>query len=303
MGNFKKNAIYRKFLRPIKHFFGYILFGVIILKIRVFPRKLWLFLASYLGKLAFLIFRKSRNIALSNLEMAFPKMSEKERISIAKESFINSARNTIDIVKAAQILNSKEPLFEIIDEKYLIEYKNNFGGGIVITGHIGAFELIPGIWVLRGYKVAVVGRRLYDERIDRMLIKQRERMGVVNIPSDSHPKRIIDLARDGYFIGTLMDTFTKSVVGRTAPFFGHPVRTISAPVLISRLMKRPLLPMCIFREREKHILRVFPPVNIPITDNKDSDIEIGLKLANKCIEMMIREHPEQWIWFHERFKE
>lgn len=303
MGNFKKSGFYRKLLRPIKHFFGYIFFGLLIIKIRIFPRKLWLFFASLFGKIAFVLFREGRKLSIANIGIAFPEKNEKEKISLAKQAFIQSAKNSIDIVKAMQILNSRTPLFDIIDERYLTEYKNKYGGGIVIAGHIGAFELIPAIWVGKGYKIAVVGRRLYDKHIDRILIKQRERMGIVNIPSDSHPKRIIDLAREGYLVGTLMDTWTKSVEGSPALFFGKKVRTISAPVILSRLLKKPLLPMCIFREDEKHILRVFEPIDIPITKDRESDIAIGLEMANKAIEKMIRIYPTQWIWFHDRFRE
>jgi len=280
----------------------------LILRIIIFiehllPSRLLHWLAGLAGKLGHKLLKKDRRIAEKNLEIAFPNISEQKKYELARSCFIQSALNLSDSIRTMGIIFADPPLYDVEGGEEMDKYYANYGGGIVITGHIGCFELIPGICVNMGYKVGVVGRRLYDPRIDKILVRQREKMGVFNIPSDAHPRTVITLIKKGYFIGTLMDTFTKSVDGREASFFGRRVRTISAPIALSRLIKRPVLPMSIRRNNgERFILKIRPPIEIPITDNTDRDVAEGIERANRVLEEMIREYPEQWIWYHNRFR-
>ncbi|RKZ31134.1 hypothetical protein DRQ36_03065 [bacterium] len=288
----------------MKHGVGYVFLRIIIWKIRLSPRKVALFLASIFGKLAFRFLRKDRKIALKNLEIAFPDKSLEEREKLARETFRQSAMNLFDAMRTRKNVLSEPPIWEIEGAEYFEKFHEDYGGGVVITGHIGCFELIPGIWKRLGYKIAVVGRRLYDERVDRLLIKQRESMGIVNVPSDANPRVIARLIREGYFVGFLMDTFTESVDGIQSRFFGRETRTISGPIALARLMGRPVLPMAIYR-REKYgfLLKVLPPMEINKTADKNADIADGVLRANAILEKMILDRPDQWIWYHDRFRD
>ncbi len=261
-------------------------------------------MASIFGKLAFRFLRKDRKIALKNLEIAFPDKSLEEREKLARETFRQSAMNLFDAMRTRKNVLSEPPIWEIEGAEYFEKFHEDYGGGVVITGHIGCFELIPGIWKRLGYKIAVVGRRLYDERVDRLLIKQRESMGIVNVPSDANPRVIARLIREGYFVGFLMDTFTESVDGIQSRFFGRETRTISGPIALARLMGRPVLPMAIYR-REKYgfLLKVLPPMEINKTADKNADIADGVLRANAILEKMILDRPDQWIWYHDRFRD
>ena len=276
---------------------------IAILIFRTMPRSAALAIASFFGKLWYRLASRDRRIALKNLKIAFPKMPENERLSIAKECFRQSAMNLADSIRAKSLVEDEPPLWKIEGEEYLRSVRDEFGGGVVLTGHIGCFELMAGIWTKKGYNVAVVGRKLYDARVDRILVKQRESMGIDNIPSDAHPKRVITSIKKGRFIGTLTDTWTKSVDGITAPFFGRNVRTISAPAGLARLTGTPLLPMAIFRVGKKRfLLKVWPPISIERSSDKAADIRELVERSNEALETMIRYRPDQWIWFHDRFR-
>jgi len=299
----RKSAFYRKFLRPIKHVLGYWLLLAIVFFVRIKPRGIVLCLARLLGKFVFRVSKKDREIALENLAIAFPEISETERIATARMCFANTMMNFADMLRVKSLMKKRPPIWRIEGEEHLREVQSRYGGGIVITGHIGPFELIAPIWKSLGVNVAVVGRRLYDERIDRLLVKQRQKTGVENIPSDSHPRRVLSMIRSGYLIGTLIDTHTKSVDGLPAPFFGREVRTISAPAGLARISGTPLLPMAIFREgKAGFLLKVWAPIEVERTSDRDADIRELLRRGNEAIEAMIRFRPEQWIWFHDRFR-
>ena len=299
----KKGHIYRKYIRPVKHAMGYAFLRILIWKIRWIPRPLCLWWAALMGRLGYLLLGRDRKLALNNLAIAYPEMPDSERKRLAKEVFRHSAMNLVDIAVADKLVLAEEKRWRVEGEEHIAGYAKKFGGGIVITGHIGCFELMPGICVRRGYKVGVVGRQLFDERIDRILTRQREKMGFVNVPSDSSPRKIIRLIKDGHIVGILMDTNTISVDGRPAPFFGNAARTITGAVALALLLDKPLLPMAIYREgKYDFVLKIWPPIELEKTGDKDRDLDAGLALANRQLEEIINLHPEQWIWYHPRYK-
>jgi len=300
----KKGPFYRKYIRPVKHGIGYIFIVMIMWIFRVLPRRLVLWKTRIAGKLGFFLLKKDRRTALKNIEFIYPGMKKDNRRELAKNSFAFSAMNFVDIARLGKVDFSNREFYAIEGREYLDEYIEKYGGGIVITGHIGCFEMIPGIVNSLGYKVAVIGRKLYDPRVDDLLVRRRESAGIVNLASDIYPRRIIKMIKEGFLFGILMDTNTRSVEGQTAPLFGHETRTISGPITIAYLMKIPVLPMAIYRRDDgTFILRISPWVEIPRTGDKKADIQKGLELANSAIERMIDFSPKEWIWYHERYPE
>ncbi len=300
----KKGPFYRKFIRPLKHAVGLAIIKIAILKIRLFPRGLTLCFMRLLGTFAYLVLKRDRKIALANLSHVFPEKTDSELEDFARNVFRRRAMDLADMVLARKIVNSDPPLWRVQGEEHMRDYLDKYGGGVVITGHIGCFELIPGICAKIGYRVGVVGRQLYDPRVDKILVKQRESLGMIVVPSDASPRRLIRLIKDGYFVGILMDTNTRSVDGRPADFFGLETRTISGPIALSIMLKRPPLPMAIYREDRNHfVLKIHPPIEHEITGDKDLDVKSGLRAANRAIEGLILDHPEEWIWFHPKFRD
>lgn len=300
----KKCSFYRKYIRPVKHAVGLAIIKIGIWKIRLFPRGISLWFMRLLGSFACLVLRRDRKIAMTNLSYVFPEKSHNEIKNLAGRVFQNASMNLADAALAKKIIDSEPRIWRVEGEKRLREYQETFGGGVVITGHIGCFELIPGICAKIGYKVGVVGRQLYDPRVDEILVRQRESLGMVVVPSDSSPRKLIRLIREGYFIGILMDTNTKSVDGRLSEFFGLQTRTISGPIGLSILLERPPLPMAIYREeKNRFVLKIHPPLKFELSGDKDKDLENGLRSANIVIEQMILDSPEEWIWFHSKFRD
>lgn len=300
----KKGPLYRKFIRPVKHTVGLAIIKIAIWKIRLFPRRLTLWFMRLLGSFAFLVLKRDRKIAIANLSRVFSEKTDSELEDFTRDVFRRRAMDLADMVLAKKIVNSDPHLWRVEGEEHMRDYLDKYGGGVVIASHIGCFELIPGICAKIGYKVAVVGRQLYDPRVDEILVKQRESLGMVVVPSDASPRRLIRLIKDGYFVGILMDTNTKSVDGRPAEFFGLETRTISGPIALSLMLKKPPLPMAIYREdRNRFVLKIHPPIEHEITGDKERDLKNGLRAANRAIERLIFDHPEEWIWFHPKFRD
>jgi len=114
---------------------------------------------------------------------------------------VQIARNAADVIRSQHI--SPEDLADLVDVEgmeYFDEAYAQGKGAIVITGHIGNFEL-SAAWMsaVKKVPVSVIGRKLYDERFDRLVVENRRRFGMEVIPSDASAKRVYSaLKEDGY---------------------------------------------------------------------------------------------------------
>lgn len=295
----RKNAIVMRHhsLRAVKNFVAFVLIRCFIVLFRWLPYRIAIGLGGTLGALWWRFGKRDRNIAVANIKEHWDRTNAE---SLSKRCFISSGKSAAMMIRLGKGLEQFEITFaerEIFDEQY------RKGKGIIaLTGHIGPFEIIPAYIASLGYKVAVVARNLYDPRLDRLLVRQRERFGIVDLPSTVSARPIIKALRDGYAVGVLGDVRTRSVRSSESLFFGASADTVEGPVLIARSLGLPLLPLAIFPAGGRRlVLRVLPPVAIPSTDDRKHDLEQGLLLMNRALEQLISLCPEQWIWYHPRW--
>lgn len=295
-----KSKFYKKHIRPIKHRFAYNLVMILIFFVRLLPRrlsiKLCVFFARLYSKLPTRNLRRAKKSVSVATENSYnlPKDLIGDCFAMAGQNTVIVIRLTKDLPKLTVDFKCKATFDKLYEEGK---------GVIVVTGHIGPFELIPAYLANMGYKISVVGKRLFERRIDSYLVKTRESFGTVNVQSDDSPRKLIKLLKEGYALGILPDVNTKSVAFEQIEFFGKKTRTAVGPVALARVTGLPILPMAIYTKSDYSFeLICLEEFNIAKTDNKDDDIARGLKEMNTAIEKLIMKDPTQWIWFHPRFK-
>lgn len=232
-------------------------------------------------------------------------ISGKKLKAHVRACFESMAKNLIDIIRMGQW--SKEYIGDIVNIEGLEHFDSAYNQGkgvIALTGHIGNFELLAA-WFsyYKGYKVSVIGRKLYDIRFDRMLVSQRQRFNINNIPTTSSVKTIMKVLNDGHLLGVLLDQDSTKVTGCFVDFFGKKANTAAGPIYIARKTGSPVLPMAIYRKNDdKYSIRIMPPLELNWTNNKDENIKKTLVKCNRAIEELIRYNPTQWVWIHNRWQ-
>ena len=108
--------------------------------------------------------------------------------------------------------------------------------------------------------------------------------------------------KKNHLVGFLIDQDTR-VQSRHVPFFG---RLASTPIGAAQCALRqdiPVFAMFMQRKDDKHQISV---QEIPLEQFKARPKEEGITALTaemtKHIEQAVREHPSQWMWFHERWK-
>ncbi len=169
-------------------------------------------------------------------------------------------------------------------------------GVIVLTPHIGCFEVI-GLYVAERFPMTCMYRPPRYPALDRMMHQGRERGHMKLAPTDLGGVRLLLKAlKRGEVIGVLPDQAPGNGEGEWAPFFGRPAYTMT---LLGRLVEASgaTVVMCLgerLPEGAGYALH-FSPVSF------ESQASVPVQL-NAALEVMIRQHPEQYLWSYNRYK-
>ncbi len=290
--------------RKIKNTLIYLFLRTLLWGVACLPWRLALSLGAALGWLFQAAVPGERRRALASLASAFPELSAVERGRLARRTFAAMGRNALEFFKLhAYSARRITGLVEAVEGRQHMEAALARGRGVVcLTAHLGNWEILPILTNSLGWPSAVVAQRLYDPRLDALLNRFRERRGVRVIQRGRVTSEIIRCLRRNMLLGVLNDQDT-DVDSRWAPFFGRPAKT---PVGIFRLIRKTgsaLVPIFIARQPSgKNRVYIEPEIPLPASEDLEADLQAGAARSNQVIERFVRRFPDQWVWFHQRWK-
>jgi len=258
-----------------------------------------------LGAIAGRVAATDSRRATDNLGVAFPEAPAPVRRALASAMFRQLGRNAFEFLRLEGA--SRDDVISRVSrvegmENFLVAHQRG-KGVIVITGHIGCWELLPAYFVAIGYPVTVVGRRMTVTRLNERLVGVRHGLGVTSLDRDENPRPMFDVLARGEILGVLIDQHTR-VAGTWVPFFGKPAHTPTAVAKLALSTGAAIVPMGIFLERGgQHVVRVSPEVVAKATGSREGDVKAITTASSLAVEELIRLDPAQWVWFHRRWRE
>lgn len=289
--------------RPIRVFI-LLLFRFISFIILALPIKIGLILGQVFGNLSFYILKKDRKKALKNLDIAFgDSKSKAEKRNIAKKAFENLGKNFVEVMSI--------PKFNKGDVNRYVSCRNigalrrfvrENKGVIILSAHFGNWELLAHYISMQGLPINVIARRVRIGVLEAFLAGIRKKNNVNVLYRDASAKEIVDLLRNGKFIGIMPDQDMDSVSGVFVDFFGKSAWTPCGPAVLNLLTGVSIVPCFIVRKPFGHEFLIENPVELIKTGDKKNDILENTQRYTKVIEEYIRRFPEHWVWFHDRWK-
>ena len=242
-------------------------------------------------------FRKK--VVLKNLEIAFPKMSKKERIKIAKQFYKNFIFYMTDIIDSLNI--SKEELRNkvIIKEEQNLKLALNSNKPIVfMTAHFGNWEVAPKV-IGAFYKEMVVLMREFDNpKIGEFFKKSRSSFNISPLNKKKSAREIIKAFKENKALGVLIDQHSTSNTAIEVEFFNKKVKFNRGISTLAKKFDAIIVPMFTYFENGKYILEFQTPREFRNGDT----IESFTQWQATTIENMIKRYPSEYYWFHKRFK-
>lgn len=284
-----------------------ITYGLAVSFVRLFnflPRRACLFISSWLGLLASRLLPRDRYKAMRHLALVYgDSLSIERRRTIVRHLYINAARNIADVIRFRDHFSDEiRPLVTVEGLEHFQRAIERGKGLIGITGHIGNFELVAAWVASSGFKTAVIGRRMYDERLDRLLLENRKETGIVNIATTDSPRVIVKWLKEGGALGVLIDNDSMRVRGMHVPMFNRLANTPIGQSVLGLRTGAAFVPMaCVRTGDNRYRLIIRPEVTIEPSGDQDRDVYQITLACTREIERFILEFPDQWIWFHNRW--
>jgi KDO2-lipid IV(A) lauroyltransferase len=269
------------------------------------PRPLGRATGALVARIAYASLGRLRQVGLRNLALAFPEMPAAEREHILRLEYRNLGWLLAEFCGMAHY--SLEYAARFIRYEGLDHYlaaRDRGQGVLVLTGHLGAWELSSFYHSLAGYPMGMVIRRLDNPLVDRMVNRIRCRHGNRVLHKDDFARGLLAAMRAGETVGILMDTNMTPPQGLFVPFFGTLACTASGMARIALKTGAAVVPgFLLWEEAERqYVLHFYPEVALVDTEDTEADTAENTARLTAVIEDIIRQYPSQWLWMHRRWK-
>ena len=260
------------------------------------------------GVLAFAVYwlaGRLRRVGKRNLELALPELSDRARKKILRGVFRSLGRQLVEFCRMARYTpeNTRAWLRTEGLEHYLAAEARG-KGVLVITGHLGAWELSSFYHSMMGHPMGMVIRRLDNRKLDEFVNGIRCLHGNYVLHKDDFGRGLLKAMHAGGTVGILMDTNMTPPQGVFVEFFGRQACTATGLAHVARKTGAAVLPgFMVWEAAEgRYVLHFGPEVEIPQTEDVSADIVEGTRRCTAVIEAWIRRYPDQWLWIHRRWK-
>ena len=270
--------------------------------VRCMPYDLLLFLGRILGNLYYLLIKKERERAVSQMMPAL-KVSEEEARKLVRESFVNLARNVLDILYMPNL--NEENLHEYIEIDHLERMQEAIAeehGVVVLTGHVGTWEWLSAAFTLNGLPVTAIAKPQPNQQYTDLLNDLRATIHVEIFSRGTSELLAAGRAlKKGKILGFLADQ-DAGPGGAFIEFLGKTASTPMGPAVFSNKFHSPVLPAFILRRPDgRHRVVIGEVLRYEDTGDTDRDLYEFTRKMTKILEQVIRENPTQWIWFQKRW--
>lgn len=268
------------------------------------PQRLGLWSGRRLGDLASWVLPGRRRVARANLARAFPERERREWNRLCRESFRHLGMTFVEactfFFRPPSVMLSR---VEVEGAEHLKTAMAAGRGVLLLTAHLGNWELLAAAHVQTGYSLSVVARPLDSPVLDRLATRLREDGGVEVIPKHRAARRVLEALRRGAMVGILLDQNASRREGVFVPFFGEPASTSKSLALFALSSGAPVVPVFIHREAGgRHRVVVEPAVPPPATGEREQDVAAFTAAFARVVEARVRQWPEQWLWIHRRWR-
>jgi KDO2-lipid IV(A) lauroyltransferase len=271
------------------------------------PLTVALRLGAWLGEIFYLLDRRDRRIALFNLKIAFPEKDAAEHRRILRASCRNLGRVAAEFCHLQRLDAGRLSRVVSFDDRAAWEHaieRAGRQGAVILTAHFGNWELLAYAHGLLGHPVTLVHRAMRNAVFDRAITAVRSTAGTRAIKKRAAAKEALRTLKQHGILAIPADQNQVFSYGVFVDFFGVPACTTAGPARLAMLTGAPVIPVFLVREGEssRHRIEVLPDVEMVVTGDRGADILENTWRCTAVIEDLIRRHPEQWIWFHKRWK-
>ena len=271
----------------------------------VMPRSLGRRIAAWITRFLYALLPKLRKTAEVNLRIAFPDWTEAQRKVLIRKMLRNLGWMAAEFARFPKYTKENIEQFVMLDgHENFFEGQRRGKGVVILTGHIGAWELSSFAHSLYGFPLHYMARPIENARIDTLVNSYRCRAGNRPIFKNESARAMLKILKDAGTIGILADQNTMPEEAVFVDFFGKAASTTTGIARVASHTDAAVVPgYAVWDENlRKYRLRFEPPVQLSRSGDAEQDIFENTQKFAKVLEKIIRKYPDQWVWVHGRWK-
>ncbi len=256
-------------------------------------------LGKWLGLFMLKVATSRRNIATRNLELCFPELDDAQRQKLLRENFISTGRG---LTETAWIWNNDSQRLNEVSQIHGLENlkraQESGSGILLLCFHLTSLE-IGGTSLAHHVPIAAMYRQNRNPDFEKAMTIGRERH-VTRMIEREDVRSMLKALKSGEIVwyGADQDYGAKHSV--FADFFGIKAATINATSRFTKMTKARLVPMTHYRDLKSNTIHV--QIHPEIEGFAEFDELQAAQAVNQFLENYLREHPEDYMWLHRRFK-
>jgi len=237
---------------------------------------------------------KRKNTALKNLKIAFPDKSDEWINATLKKCYSFFTYNFLQFLAFPFDPNSIE--IEVVGKKYLNNAINENSGTVLVSAHFGSWEIL-GYWFgINNYPLVGIAQKQKNKGANLFFEEKRQLSGTKQVYRKSSMDSLYEILNANKILGLVSDQDARGK-GVFVDFFNKPASTHKGAALFHLNTNASLIfGICVQKDIEKYRVEF-----IPINPKKKSTEDIT-QLYTTIIEQSIKKYPEQYFWFHNRWK-
>ena len=258
-----------------------------------------------LGKFAYHVLRKDRGIIRKQLKLIFPELHDTKREEWTRECFKHFGQMLFEFLCLPQIINDQENLIRVENEAALMNAVNAGKGVILLGMHMGNWELITAYAKRSGLFMTAATANFPDQRINQLMISQRklENMEIMPRGTGMSSRKLFRCLKKKNILILIIDQ-DANVPSTWVPFFGIPSKTPVGASVFALKTGASVVSYNVIRENDGTFRLKFETLGIFGRNHPtmEQDIYSVTRKINQHLEQRIRENPQQWAWFHRRWR-
>lgn len=299
----------KKYKKRLEQWFGLQWVNLVTLLTRFLTLKRAQRLGRFLGNLAFYVVIRHRRKALRNAAMIYGKeKSKKQLYELVRSSFIHSIRFGWEILYFHTHDISNKEITEVVRTIEGLEHLQQAAArekGVIGLGlHLGNFTLLGKRLRTLGFQPTSIMRQMRDQKLEEMFKLMRIKFGehwIPKFPVSQAIRKSIAWLEEGKILLVYIDQ--RSGRGVKVDFMGIPTPTPTGAAVFALKTGAAVLPMINILDTDgTYKLIIGKEVPVIRTGNHRKDVELNTAQFNKIAEKYIRRYPDQWFWFHNRWK-
>ncbi len=259
------------------------------------------------GRIARLVYKPlgiRGGVVERQIAAAFPGQSPEAVVSLAGRSYESLGRTSIETATMPGT-SAKEILerVERVEGWEFVERGLAQGTGVIlVTGHLGNWELGGAYFAARGVPIDVVARGMANPIFEAYVNRTRRKIGMEVIHDKDAVRRTPRSLRDNRCVAFVSDHDALGLASTFVPFFGRPAKTPRGPAVFALRFAVPVLFVAIVRERSGKYAVLIEPVPVHPTGDREADIDAIVLAYTQMLEHYVRQYPDQYFWQHRRWR-